>query len=541
MKNKICGVIFFYLSLSSLGYGDIKMPPDDLKTFYRVQSPDLRVNDQPKYFSDEYQQIVERRRQKSIDSGNDIKKPVKLVGLGLSGGGIRSAAYQLGLLSGLQSSKTSNQVTTLLDNVDYLSCVSGGCWATGAFLIANETTEDFFNCLTEQASLIGGVKDTEKCGRAKNILRDKQSIDLVKTGKKKAWENEIKAAYFPEGCKDFKFSDPVPNKCRDNFKGKPNVIFNTTHSTESPTRFGADINNLPFQITPDQLGTIVDCGSSNLGEQECGVIKRNLAGRGKIGFFVRQDAKDFEWVERKRRVRHGLQLRTELGSQMSKAMAHSSAVVGTPTMLSFSMGLTYQKQKPADEIRDNYILADGGFVENLGLLSLVERGTELIVLSDMGYPERKGDDLKIAAEQVHKLLKCQITGIENINHKDMVSILGYTCDKVSEGKGTKKGTILYVRPYPDNINEFKSYLEKQTQLADLFTCINGKPHECYGKKPLIPDRNSKIDEDYSFPQTNTMLTSYDDRLIRAYYLLGKFIGENNVAPEMKKQLENQTR
>jgi hypothetical protein len=539
MKNKICGVIFFYLSVNLLGCSGIDMPPDS-EAFYRVTRPDQRVNDQVKYFQEEYQQIAERRKQKSINSGSGSdKKPVELVGLGLSGGGIRSSAYQLGLLAGLQSRKINNQVTTLLDKVDYLSCVSGGCWAAGAFLIANETPKVFFDCLTEQASS-GSVNDA-KCGRAKNILRNKQTVQLGENGKKEKWEDEIRASYFPKGCEMFEFSDHE-SSCWKNLEGKPNIIFNMTHSTDWVTRFGGNINNFPFQITPNQLGTIVDCGSENLGNQGCGSLKEHGAGSGKVGFFVRQDAKDFKWNTRETSWRT-LWLLPEFssGSQMSKAMAHASAVAGTPKELSFSMGLTYQEKEPADEIRNNYFLTDGGFVENLGLLALVERGTELIVLSDMGYPDRVGNDLKMAAKQVDKLLKCQITGIENINHKDMVSILGYTCDKVSEGKGTKKGTILYVRPYPDNINEFKSYLEKQTQLADLFTCINGKPHECYGKKPLIPDRNSKIDEDYSFPQTNTMLTSYDDRLIRAYYLLGKFIGENNVAPEMKKQLENQTR
>ena len=48
------------------------------------------------------------------------------VGLALSGGGIRSATFSLGVLQGLAQLK-------LLRNVDYLSTVSGGGY-TGSFL-----------------------------------------------------------------------------------------------------------------------------------------------------------------------------------------------------------------------------------------------------------------------------------------------------------------------------------------------------------------------------------------------------------------------
>lgn len=125
----------------------IPMPPDS-EAFYRVTSPDQRINDQDRYFKDEYGKVSEKRKNMAIYSGTGIK-PTKLVGLGLSGGGIRSSAYQLGFLAGMQQSKLTNDESvnkelTILDRTDYLSCVSGGCWATGAFLIANEPKEAFF-------------------------------------------------------------------------------------------------------------------------------------------------------------------------------------------------------------------------------------------------------------------------------------------------------------------------------------------------------------------------------------------------------------
>lgn len=59
---------------------------------------------------------------KEIAEKNDATDPttaLELAGITCSGGGIRSAAFCLGVLQGLQSKKT-------LDRMDYLSTVSGG-------------------------------------------------------------------------------------------------------------------------------------------------------------------------------------------------------------------------------------------------------------------------------------------------------------------------------------------------------------------------------------------------------------------------------
>jgi hypothetical protein len=223
---------------------------------------------------------------------------------------------------------------------------------------------------------------------------------------------------------------------------------------------------------------------------------------------------------------------------MSKVMAHSSAVIGTPKELSFSMGLTYEGKFPSREIRDNYFLSDGGYVENLGLLSLVERGVDLIVLSDMGYPERPGDDLEVAKDQVKKLLKCEVTGDGDGVVSRLISTFEYACKNVPEGTATTHGTILYVRPYPENIDKFRTDLESLQ--PTLFDCIEAKTHECYGDNPAPfknPPKDSRLEDQHRFPLTETFLMRYDERLIRSYYLLGKFVGENHVGPQIRKWLD----
>ena len=79
------------------------------------------------------------------------------IGLALSGGGFRAAAYHLGTFKKLKE-------LNLLDNVDLFSCVSGGSIA-GAFLCANWGRSDVLERLEKYlktrsiavSSVIGGM------------------------------------------------------------------------------------------------------------------------------------------------------------------------------------------------------------------------------------------------------------------------------------------------------------------------------------------------------------------------------------------------
>ena len=80
----------------------------------------------PRIFNDVFDEEIVK-----ITSRRVVTEPVKenLVGLALSGGGIRSATFGLGVLEGLKS-------FGLLKKIDYLSTVSGGGYI-GAWLSAN--------------------------------------------------------------------------------------------------------------------------------------------------------------------------------------------------------------------------------------------------------------------------------------------------------------------------------------------------------------------------------------------------------------------
>jgi hypothetical protein len=86
----------------------------------------------------------------------------EVVGLALSGGGIRSATFNLGLLQGLARLKDG----AVLGFIDYLSTVSGGGYIGGAWsagMSRNHTRgiyRDFFVC-TDQPTSRGGAGETE--------------------------------------------------------------------------------------------------------------------------------------------------------------------------------------------------------------------------------------------------------------------------------------------------------------------------------------------------------------------------------------------
>ena len=75
---------------------DLPIQPTD---FYLVEHPDERFNNPDHYFAHEFKKIRRRRNLYSFKSSE--QRPENLIGLALSGGGQRSAAFQLGLLSGL--------------------------------------------------------------------------------------------------------------------------------------------------------------------------------------------------------------------------------------------------------------------------------------------------------------------------------------------------------------------------------------------------------------------------------------------------------
>jgi len=497
---------------------------------YLLDKPHRRVNNKQKYFGHEYRKISIRRSYKDsskfrIYSTN--KKPKNMIGLGFSGGGIRANAFHLGVLAGLHNIKIAKN-SSMIDKIDYISSVSGGSWANGAYWINRVNDELFFRCFDEIATDFYG-KGKLKCDRYKSALRYEQ-FQVITRG---LWLEAIKK-YSLMGD-DLRFSELKDRKYRY-LQTKPYPIFNVTHSAYLLENSTAE--NFPFEITPDYFGTIVDCGS---GRKYCNkfrtetfkLLSDNLYG----GFFVKQKGTGV-------RINRELYFETkqnEIGDNLSKALHVSSAVIGK--LLSMDFNIRY-KNNDIDTIRETYTLSDGGKSDNLGLLALVERGVDLIIISQISAdPELEFEDLEISKKQVKKLLGRDVNIDKFIKKGKKISLLEKG-DYSYNGK--KEGKILFIKPTIYNVKKFYNYL---TNLKDRNgeyiypLVVQALREDKIVKKEWMKSKYNEVKDFLSlpkkeqenltqFPQTPTFQVKYPQHLIYAYYLLGKYIVKNHLKNEL---------
>src|SRR5690606_15347719 len=131
----------------------------------------------------------------------------------------------------------------------------------------------------------------------------------------------------------------------------------------------------PFETTPHYSGTLIGTGDTK-------------------GFFVSLQDKDFTWKHRKWQRYFALtkEGRADLpGSRLSLILAHSSGVIGTrkPFLLEYNFQVHY-RDSPIENLQPTYHLTDGGKSDNLGLIPLLERSVDTIIVSQMG---KEGEEL----------------------------------------------------------------------------------------------------------------------------------------------------
>lgn len=74
----------------------------------------------------------------------DMDEDQKLVGLSISGGGARAAAFALGAMAELQTITFPDR-TSALDRIDFMSSNSGGGWGVATYLLERSKASDFDN------------------------------------------------------------------------------------------------------------------------------------------------------------------------------------------------------------------------------------------------------------------------------------------------------------------------------------------------------------------------------------------------------------
>lgn len=134
-----------------------------------LDSTKVRIENKDKCFGNEYTIIKEIRKKNSTIKTQHGSSLQQIVGLSLSGGGIKSSSFQLGLLSGLSRSRNRNGAP-LLNEIDYIASVSGGSWANGAYMFALESDEVFFSGLRDVAA----HGENRKHGDLYKLLPNKQ-------------------------------------------------------------------------------------------------------------------------------------------------------------------------------------------------------------------------------------------------------------------------------------------------------------------------------------------------------------------------------
>jgi hypothetical protein len=106
----------------------------------------------PDAFWDDERALIERRREACGETADASKPAREVVGVGLSGGGVRSATFCLGLFQGLAEAK-------LLPKIDLLSTVSGGGYF-GSFF-CRLFTRPFVSKASDVESILKGEKERD--------------------------------------------------------------------------------------------------------------------------------------------------------------------------------------------------------------------------------------------------------------------------------------------------------------------------------------------------------------------------------------------
>ena len=218
---------------------------------------DTRFKNQA-YFHQEFKLIQKRRKNLEVDRSTFLKGPENLFGLALSGGGIRSNAFQLGLLSGLHSSN-------LLSFVDYISAASGGSWAAASYKTYRKSDKSFFENVEAYVNS-GACSLQSKHGSGfhcflhhtyKKTIAFKNLLDL-----KGAWRRMIKRQFIGKAGdeSDMHLSD-LEKKSK-----RPLLIVNGAHRAGNLILVPGALHDgarqtFPFQFSGLHLGTFADCGN----------------------------------------------------------------------------------------------------------------------------------------------------------------------------------------------------------------------------------------------------------------------------------------
>ena len=278
-------------------------------------------------------------------------KQIDTVGLALSGGGYRSAIFNYGILKGLKKIGVLNQF-------DYLSVVSGGSWIGTAFAIS-KSLRFFFHEIDHPNLIEEGFESF-----LVNPLRVAQELKLARQTRNyvsNVYGRLLARTFLREHGQAARFKRLADrNMIKD--RDRPYLIINGTVNFRPPDT---------FHVT-----------------QECFEMTRLYCGSRSLGYV---DTLDLKALEKAIRIRDAIAISGAAVAVHLPGLGDEVAGIGlSREVVNYTRGQGRTAARIADA--DYLDVADGGFYNNLGIESLVNRGCGYIVLVDAEHdPESKDD------------------------------------------------------------------------------------------------------------------------------------------------------
>lgn len=99
---------------------------------------EINYNSIPSVSLSDYKSVQERDKK--------FQNPNIALGIGISGGGSRAQFFSMGVLLGLEEIQENNSEHNFLNEIDYFSTVSGGCYSAGYYLTILKNKLNHDNC-----------------------------------------------------------------------------------------------------------------------------------------------------------------------------------------------------------------------------------------------------------------------------------------------------------------------------------------------------------------------------------------------------------
>ncbi|WP_338841733.1 patatin-like phospholipase family protein [Flavobacterium ginsenosidimutans] len=128
MKIKSLSLGFFFLFIINKGITQNKINLFSEINYNSIPAVDLS----------EYKSVQDR--------DSRLQNPNIALGVGISGGGSRAQFFSMGVLLGLEDIQEDNSSRNFLNEVDYFSTVSGGCYSAGYYLTILKNKLQYDNC-----------------------------------------------------------------------------------------------------------------------------------------------------------------------------------------------------------------------------------------------------------------------------------------------------------------------------------------------------------------------------------------------------------